>query len=911
MLTGIMTFSLPVLAQQDADEDSLEEIIVTGSRLKSETGYEAPTPVSVLTAGDMEARGSTNVADLINEMPSFTGSMTPTSTTLNSRQNGRNGLDIRGLGNNRNLVLVNGRRFVPFDENGIVDVNAIPSVAIKRVEMVTGGASAAYGSDAISGVVNIIFDDELEGGKVEAQYGEAFEGDNENYRVSAAFGHHFADGRGHFMIAAEVFDNKGVPETRSRDWGREHWGLVNNSADTGPNDGIPAWHFRPDVALFIGSPNGVTLPGFGFVSDNIEFFPDGTYGPRDLGIVSGNSLMEGGSGSFLVDRTALSIPNERKAIFGTLSYQMTDNARFFAEASYTKAESIGRFVDAFSFGVFVNSGNPFIPPDLQAAMDEAGDPGLVLFRTFEEFPPAGSRSENTNKRIVAGFDGNFGANDGWWYEGYAQFGENQFDQTFEHNWLQGNINQAALVVNDPITGQPVCAANAGGANGAPGCVPMNLFGKGSPSQASIDYATLPFGFSKTKIKQTVVAFTLGADLFEGWAGPVSAAFGADYRDESLDRDVDEASQNNQWRIINAHRLSGSYDVTSAFAEFNVPLVSGDQQLDFNAAGRYADYSTVGGTFSWKTGLVWEPNDSFRIRASMSQDIRAPSIGETFLEQLLLFGTVSNPFTGTSDFHEIFNTGNENLSEESAITTTLGFVWSPQSVNFQFSVDWYNIDFEDGIGQLTNQQIMDNCFAGTPGFCDLITFRPDQTVVRMINTNLNLGTLEFEGIDISATYSVDAGPGVFGMNFLANHRITQKIAPSGGEPLDVVGEVGGTNTVGAPKWKATFQMTYDLDNWGLFGQLRYTDGGKYDITWGPEDLSNEDNSISSWTYVDLSAYYNFSLGNMEYLQIYAGVGNVFDKDPAIAPINFISTVATNTALYDTIGRQWYAGVRMKF
>ncbi len=822
MLTLLAAFSVlsgPVLVQGAAEESEtlLEEVTVSASRLRQVTGYESPTPVTMLTTQDMEARGSTNIADLINEVPSFSGTMTPTSTVLNSRQNGRNGLDIRGLGTNRNLVLVNGRRFVPFEEFGTVDINSIPSVAIKRVEIVTGGASAAWGSDAVSGVINIIFDDELEGTKVEAQYGQAGEGDNENYRISAALGHHFSDNRGHFMLAVEHFDTKGIPESFERDWAQEHWGFLSNPADTGPNDGIPAFRFAPDSKLFIGSPNGVTLPG-GPVG-NLEFFPDGSFGERALGVIGG-ALMEGGSGAYLVDRLAIAIPSDRTAVFGTLSYDISDNARFFAEASYTEASSLGRFVDAFRFGVFVNSGNPFIPAELQATMDETGTPGLVLFRTFEEFPPAGSDSKNTNKRILAGVDGNFGTDDNWWYEAYAQYGENQFNQTYVHNWLAGNINQAALVVIDPITGEPVCAANAGGANGAPGCVPLNMFGKGSPSQAAIDYITQPFGFSKTKIKQTVIAFTVGGDIFEGWAGPIAAAFGAEYRDESLTRVVDEKSQNFEWRIINAQPLSGSYDVKELFTEFNVPIVSGDQKLDVNAAVRWADYSTVGSTVSWKGGLVWEPTDSLRFRASISQDIRAPSIGETFLEALLLFGTVNNPATGTADFHEVINTGNENLSEETSITQTLGFVWSPENINFQFSIDWYNIDVEDAIGQITNQQIVDNCFdAGLAVFCDLIEFNATGNITRITNKLLNLGTFEFEGIDINANYSVEAGPGTFGLNLAANHRIKQKIAPSGGTPIDVVGEVGGVNTVGAPDWRANLRATYDLENWGLYGQLR--------------------------------------------------------------------------------------------
>lgn len=906
-VTGIAAGFSPVVWAQAGEESAIEEVTVTGSRLRQVSGYEAPTPVTILSAADMEVRGTTNVADLINELPAFTGTLTPASSNLNSRQNGRNGLDIRGLGINRNLVLVNGRRVVPFDEFGIVDINAIPSVAIERVEMVTGGASAAWGSDAVSGVINIIFEEDLEGFKLEAQYGGTSQSDNENSRISAAFGRGFGDDRGHFMFAAEWFDTDGVPEARARDWSLEHWGFLSNPANTGPNDGIPAFRLAPNSTLFLASPNGVTLPGMGLASDNIEFFPDGTWGPRDLGVLGGN-LMEGGSGANLTDNLAIVQPSERKSILGTLSYQMNDDARFFVEASYTESESVGALIDAFAFGIAVNSGNPFIPPDLQALMEEAGDPVLVLFRTFEEFPPISSRSKGENKRIVAGIDGEFGADGRWWYEASAQYGENQFNQTYDYNLLPGNLAQAALAVIDPVTGLPVCAANAGGANAAPGCVPIDLFGKGAPSQASLDYITRPFGFSRTNIEQTVLSVTVGGELFEGWAGPTAAAFGGEYRDESLGREVDENSDALAYSIINAQPLSGSFDVKEAFAEVNVPL---HETLALNAAGRYADYSTVGSTFSWKGGLVWDPIESLRFRGSVSRDIRAPSIGETFIETLLLFETIANPFTGTSDFVEIFNTGNDSLGEERALTKTVGVVWSPQSADFRFSVDWYNIDLADAIGQLTEQQISDRCFEGLQEFCDLITFNPDMTIHRVINSLLNLGIFEVEGLDFSATYLVEAGPGTFGINLLGNHVIRKDIAPSGAEPIDVSGEVGGWNDVGAPRWKGRLGFSYDLDNWGVYGQLRYIDSGKFNILFGPEDLSDSDNSIPSRQYVDISSYYNFRVGKLEHLQLYAGISNLLDKDPPVAPVNFISNYGTNPGLYDVIGRQWYAGVRLEY
>ncbi len=894
----------PVLAQEDEDS-LLEEVTVTASRLR-QSGFDAPTPVTVLGVEDMQVRGTTNVADIINEVPAFTPTLTPQSTVLNSRQNGVNGLDLRGLGPNRNLILVNGRRHVPFDEFGIVDINAIPSIAVKRIEIVTGGASAAWGSDAVSGVVNIIYDTDLEGGKIEAQYGESDAGDAENARISGAFGNHFSDDRGHFMVAFEYFDNDGIPEAKVRDWVRKHPGLLVNPLDTGPNDGIPQFVIRNDATLFLASPNGVTLP-LGLPTDNLEFLPDGTAIPRALGIPGGN-LMQGGSGSFLPDRDALDIPVERQSILGTLDYQFTDHVRFFSEASYTKSETRGQIVDAFMFGGTIFSGNPYLPASVQETMDVTGVPFLVLFRTFEEFPPISSVNENENKRVVIGLDGEFGNN--WWWETYYQYGRAKFSNDQANNLLTANLANAANAVVDPVSGEIVCAANAGGAGGAPGCVPINLFGKGSPSQAAIDYITAT-GMALTTLKQQVVSATIGGDIFEGWAGPISAAFGAEFRDESLDRTVDDNNDNFRFLITNAQPLSGDIDIKELFTEVLVPLISGKQELNFNGAVRWADYSTVGSTVSWKGGLVYQPTASWMFRGSVSQDIRAPSIGETFLETLLLFDDVTNPFTGGQDFIQVFNTGNENLKEEEAITTTVGVVWSPTQADLQFSVDWYNIDLEDGIGSISNQEIVNRCAAGAQEFCELIDFAPNGSITSLTNTLLNLGTFEVEGVDIAASYRVPLGSGSFGFNLLGSYLIKKDIAPQGADPVDVVGELSVLSGFGTPEWKTRLGASYDQGPWGLYGQVRYISSGKYDPNWGPEQLSPEDNSIGAQYYFDLSAYYRFGMGSLDKLELYGGVSNLFDRNPPVVPVDFISNIATNPTHYDVIGRRYYMGIRLAF
>lgn len=899
---GQQGFAAETPAANSTDLSELEEVTVTGSRIEH-SGFQAPTPVSVLDASQVEDRGATNIANVINEIPAFTGSITPASTGLNSRQNGINAVDLRGLGTNRNLVLLNGRRGTPFDEFGNVDLNAVPSLAIGRVEVVTGGASAAWGSDAISGVVNLIYDETLEGFKFNAQYGQTAESDGEDTRFSGAWGTALNGGAGHFLLAADYNKNEGVPEGRARAWQRRSPALVSNPDDTSRTDGRPAFLIRDNAVLFIGSPNGVTLPGVtGTGVDNLEFFPNGTAQTRQLGQVMDNFML-GGSGSRLGDRSAIFIPTERFNVLATFQHDIGDHTEAFVEASYAQSKSEGKLVDAFSFGdVVITPDNPYLPASV-AALGEA----FPLFRTFEEVPPITSESKNDNVRFVAGLKGDFGNSFKWNASG--QFGRTKFSNVQPSNLLVGNLILAADAVRDPVSGNIVCRANLNGANGAPGCAPINLFGMGAPSAAALDYV-FGRGTSDTEIKQQVFMADVGGELVDLWAGPLLGTFGIEYRKEELDRVVNAPNENDEFLIVNAKPLNGDFTAKEGFVEFALPLLKTDvQTLDLNAAARVTDYSTVGSVTTWKAGLVYSPFEALRFRGSLSQDIRAPSIGETFVETVLLFGNISNPFTGDTEFVQTPTLGNADLKEETAKTTTFGVVFT--TGGFRASVDWYHIDLTDTIGVLSPQSVVNRCFAGESSLCDLITFNPDQSIAQIAGKNLNLGTFDLKGVDAEFRYTQPAGNGDLSFGLISSYLIHKEIAPSGGTPVDTAGEVGTASGFGTPDFKATLSVSYDLENWGAFAQARYIGSGVYDATYGPEDLAASENDVGSVTYVDLSAHYDLNDLGFGEVTLFAGVDNVLDKDPPVVPLNFISNSATNGAIYDVLGRKYYIGARMKF
>ncbi|MBL4836054.1 MAG: TonB-dependent receptor [Kordiimonadaceae bacterium] len=877
----------------DAETVSLEEITVSASRLKKD-GFSAPTPVTVVGVEQMEIRGTTNVADILNQIPAFSGSATPTSTNLDSRENGTNGLSLRSLGTNRNLVLVNGRRHVPTNEFGTVNINVIPSIAIERVEVVTGGASAAWGSDAISGVVNIIYEKDLEGFKFDTQYGVSSEGDAQNYRAAFAYGSHFSNDRGHFMVAAEYNDNKGVPKASARDWSEKQYAFFGDS-------------IKENARFFLGSPNGVTLPG-GPVGD-LEFLPDGTAIPRDIDIdTKGGNFIVGGAGSTLTSNGALSIPVERTNILGTFDYQVTETTNFYMEGSYAESKSLGNLIDSFTFGASILSGNAYLPASVQTLLDDNGLAGFGLYRTNPDIGTIATDAKSKNVRIVTGLNGEMSSD--WTWDLYFQYGRSDFSNQQPHNIIKANLAEAVDAIIDPVSGSIVCRS------GNPDCTPISLFGSGSPSQAAIDYVS-GTGMSDTVLKQHVVAATFSGDLMEGWAGPISTAFGAEYRKESLNRTVDDISDNFGYLITNAQPLAGQFDVKEAFAEVLIPLISPDstgQELNFNGAVRYTDYSTSGTVTTWKAGLTYEPIADLKIRGTISRDIRAPSIGEVFLETLLLFSNPVNPFTGGStELVEVFNTGNDTLTAERALTKTIGMVYSPSWLEgFRVSVDWYDIDIEDAISQITEQEIVNRCFAGESNLCDLITFAPDQTIISMERKLLNLAIFRVKGVDFEAQYiqSLDNGA-TLAFDVLGSYVHSLEGAPNGVDVFDAAGDVGKSNGTGQPHWKARANVTYAQDTWGVNAQVRYVGGGKYDKNLEPEGLPGGFNDISAEYYLDVSARYKFSLAGNDNMELYGGINNAFDNDPPIIPLIFIAPAATNAVLYDVIGRYFYVGVRATF
>lgn len=959
-----MSFGTPAWAQEDpvppaadrpavaGDQFSDEgEIIVTGSRVVRD-GFQAPTPTTVLTSEALDNRGLSNVGDFLNEIPSFRPSQTNQTNTQSSSAAASTFADLRALGNIRTLVLVDGRRHVPTSATGQVDLNLIPTILIDRVDVVTGGASAAYGSDAISGVVNVIINNRLTGFRGDVSLGIAEEGDNFERRISLAWGTDFADGRGHFVIGGDYVKSDGVDSFYSRAWSRRFEEVVSF-----PNNrpaGTPSRIYAGGV-LFINSlvggvilgNNADTTPGNGAdVLRGIYFPQPGVVGRFTYGQEAGGSSYNFSSSQGVAPRLGhtLVLPIDRHVVMAHLDYDITDNVEMFVEGSYGRSGSnfsgpIPRDTAVTGANaIIIRRDNAFLPAEIAAIMDANAITSFPMGRANPDYGTTRSVNFNTTFRIAGGLRGELGG--GWAWDIYGQYGENQFDSQIRNIRIQQNFLWAYDAIRLP-SGQIVCRNE--GARAA-GCVPLNLFGEGAMSQAAADYVN-GTQFQTVNITQTVAAANLTGEPFSTWAGPVSLAVGAEYRRDTAQSIVDSIAEARGYNFSNPAPYRGAFDTKEAYAEVVVPLARDApffHSLEFNGAIRYTDYSSSGSVTTWKLGGTWEPVEGILLRATRSRDIRAPNSAELF-STTTTNSTVRNPFNGVSRSYSIIFAPSATLAPERADTLTLGAVLQPRFLpGFSVSVDYYDIDISGAIASFPAQQIIDNCFAeiqaGAPGeFCASTSLSGTGagTEINSITVQLlNLASLRTRGVDFEVAYRFDLGPGrVFSR--LYGTYVADLISDDGlgtpptfnaagiiqtrGSVIDRAGQVGGftsglnTGATSVPHWQLNGSVTYETPNWSTTLTARWIDGGIVDATLvQPGDefydplspISVGDMNVNSRFYLNWSGSVNIINEGQRRVQLYAVVNNLLDAEPP-----FPNTVLAG--FYDRIGRSYKIGVRFGF
>ncbi len=852
------------------------DIVVTGSRI-DRPGYESPTPLLRVTQEELQIVPRANLGAALADLPQFKAAESPVTSSGNVGA-GRFPINIRGLGDKRSLLLLDGRRLVS------ADLNTVPSIMIDKVDIVTGGASAAWGSDAVAGVVNLLADGRFEGLKLGAEAGVSSRGDAQQYKVEGKAGISFADGRGHVVIGAEFVDNKGIPRRIDRE-NTGRWSTNGNTALT-PNVGY-------STRLVGGYINSGVLRGLGFN-------PDGSLRAPNMGVVIGSSMI-GGEAPSNDDIGTLIVPQRRYAAMAKASYDLTDTLRLSADLRYSRYYNRYPWFGSHSDNLTIRSDNAFLRPEIRSRLAAAGQSSFLLSRFNGDLAFADIDVDRRNVQGSIALDGSFGGGR-WRYSAFFSHGEYRNNLETPGFLITQNFTNAVDAVINPATGQPVCRVALTTAN--TGCVPINLFGLGAPSQAAIDYVT---GTPRSDVtdKLDTYGVSLRGEPFDLPAGPVSVAIGAEGRNVSTSARISAQDAAGAFSTFNFTGFSGKTTVKEAFAEVVIPVIRDAplfRKLELNGAVRVSDYSLSGTIWSWKLGATNEFLPGVIGRVARSRDIRAPNLAELFTTRTISYGGIvdpRNPAAGTASTL-IYGGGSTSLRPELADTWTAGVTTAPLS-GLTASIDYFNISIQDVITTLGAQTIVNRCVAGNADLCRFIDRNGAGVIQSVTSAQLNLSQLKTDGIDAEVAYSLPVNPASRGrITFrLVGTWVNSFSTDDGVTKIEYTGTQGYAFTEGTPRIRANATIGYASDTLSGLVRARYISSGYWDRT--RPTLTN--NHIPAYTYFDLQLSQKVPLGDGRAFEFYGSISNLFDKDPP--------PHATFTPYYDVIGRYLSVGARVAF
>jgi outer membrane receptor protein involved in Fe transport len=957
-------------AQSEGDRD----IVVTGTRVVRD-GFQAPTPLTVMTREEIENQSPTNnIADFVNQLPQLAGSTKPANSRLNISNGsaGINALNLRNLGEGRTLILVDGRRSVGSTIYGWVDINTIPQALVERVEVVTGGASSAYGSDAVAGVVNFVLNKKFEGLRVTGDMGVTGAGDGFNYSGNIAGGTSFAGGRGHVSFNAELAHQDGIfsVDPSDRGWNHRGWVQFVDPAWVSGVSTTPRWitTVRSQVGQTNQAPGGFITGSAGGLANRLRglyFAGGGSVNEFQYGTINSPALSSGSAPTRTVGgdwqlndsgrRIGLSPEDDRWGVFGRLSYEVADNVEVFAEGSFNHQEvffNAGPNLSSFTLNTtgctsvpVPTSCNAFALRTLGAAR-LAGITSINVTTTAADLPFRGINNEREVQRYVVGAEGTFDAfgRQARW-DVYGQYGRSDLHEQLRNIMHVGRLAQATNAAFAP-DGSIQCLINvdASTTNNDPGCVPLNRLGIGVADPRAIDYV-VGDPFRDQVMEQFVTGANLSLTPFATWAGDVSVAVGAEYREEKIKGSVPAEFQPlsstnaqgnpisvNQWSVGNYLPFTGKYNVKEAYLETVVPLGLG---IEFNGAVRATDYSNAGYVTTWKAGATWQPIDDIRFRVTRSRDIRAPNLNELYQAGTANSDTVGNPnfvaggagTTGTQRFgYSGLVTGNPDLQPEIANSWNVGAVVSPRFLpGFTASVDYFRIKLDGAIDTISFQEIVNRCANGVQQFCDAITedparATPNSPYLLIRSQPFNFVSRLVRGIDFDAAYRRPiGGDASLTLKGVATRYIENRIdnGIAGIVPVNTVGVNGGQAST--PKWIFRGSATYDTPRFSATVVGRGVSAGRYDAN-GVECQTNcpvtttssqvqtyDDNTVGGTFYVDLNLTAKLEAFGMGNAEMFLNVTNLLNADPLLLPE---TGLAANSTFSDLLGRTFRAGVRVK-
>jgi len=893
-------------------ENNVESVTVSGSRITI-SGYEAPTPVTVVDLEKLDSNAYANITDDVRQLPqvySPPASFGASQGAASPGTAGANLLNLRNLGINRTLVLFDGQRVVNSNLTGGVDITTLPQAVIQRVDVVTGGASAAWGSDAVAGVVNFVIDKNFTGFKGRIQGGDTSSGVR-SLSGNAFWGTNFDGDRGHIEFAAEYNYRPDTALLIEQKWYRGTY-LVSNPAFTAATASATNTQFvladhvglqnSTQGGIITASPagtgtvgvNGVTALAAPNALRGIRFVGAGVPEMINFGNLTGSALSNGGT---LTDRDSeapwqtLGNPNTTYALFADGSYKLTDTIKASVQVNYGYFTGKGDAQSFQNLSMTVRADNAFLPPSVSAAMLAGGIPsftmGTLNGNNFNNnavtkdnytrmsagaLAPATTYNRRQMMRAVFTLDGSLG--DDWLWNTYYSHSQTRFWVRVTGVPVIANLTAAqdAVVVtaanrgtSNLAIGSVVCrqslpgqaAVVVGKVTAAPGCIPINSFGEGVASADGIRYAT--------GNNQDFENMTMNMDVFEAsmqgklpWglpAGNIAVSFGFHYRKEDGRNRATTTGDNGGYSVANyANFPASNINVREGFLEINAPVLKDSfvQSLDFNAAGRMTDYSTSGLVQTWKLGAITQLNDDIRLRASWSVDIRAPTVQDLFAPANVNTGSAIDPKTGKTA--SIINNvlGNPTLAPEVARTITGGIILTPTFLpGTSFSVDWYNISMTGQINTVSQNLILSTCTVNiNDPLCSALVFGGAGGALSIINrVPININAIRTSGMDISASYTTELWGGEWSTNLGANYTDEITIA-SPGSPIDdyagVLGAGAPPQTAGAPKWKASLSSTYKTGPYSVTAQVRFLGSAILNNTWNTGNMAT---AATRWTVPD--------------------------------------------------------------
>lgn len=946
---------------QDSDQESqadgaVEEIIVTGSRLRRDRDFVAISPVQTIDLEQIQSSGNITLSETLNEYPQ----LVPDNTSVTNQSGGTGVLapNLRNLGPVRTLVLVDGRRFVPASVTGLTDLATIPDMLVERVEVVTGGASAVYGSDAIAGAINFILRDDFEGVEVRHQYGQTTRGDGSSNKFDLLLGANLPNGRGNVTLHGSFTQRDEILFTD------REFSSVSLLAD---GDGVLQVLKLPTIP---GGLINIPEPDFDEIQ-GVDLIGAQATCP---GPIQGVRFGEGSvpepfcrplDGYDFPTVNYLQRPLERYQITALGDFAINENIEVYSQMTYTNKENAYQqapdSVRPTSAGqeegtlLIPNAGtNPIFPQPLQnffAANQAYFDPdndGIYTVRNIAyraaQLGPRTVTSQSDSYALTAGLRGEFELRDNAWaWDAFYQYSRADL------NVIRANrLSQTRVALGlDPVfndDGELVCRAG-----NVLGCVPVSFFGTDALTQEMIDFLEVAAS-QRDRFTRQIAGASVAGEFFALPAGPLGTAFGVEWRKEEFSTVPNQVLLSGEvgsppFPILH----SGDYDIFEMFGELRVPIVQelpGIDNLALEAAVRLSDYSTIGNVTTWKGAVDWQVNDWARIRGGVSRAIRAPNLNELFEPRDQGFDggafdpcwAIGNPTPAEQELCvqqgvppeladslpqlepgiDTLRGGNPNLREEEADTVTIGVVFSPMS-ELSVAVDYFDIEIDDAISPVNGQVVVDTCMASLD-----INSTECQAIHRLSNGQidfveaslLNVTTRRARGVDLQVDYNLELpdylgllGNGaVMDLTLVATRQFEQAVQIVATQPeIECAGFYGGSCSSDGvritPDLSWLLRAGWNSGPAELDFQFNYIG----DLELHPDSSPLVIQSLSPHVYLDLNGGYRIN----DNVRLFGGIKNALDKDPPIIGLEAGGDSNTNVETFDPLGRRYFIGATVGF